>query len=159
MRRNFVRAVGALAVMGVTGACAALGRQAFTPPVVTVTDVRLVGVGVQGGTLDVLLSLYNPNNYRLDARRFSYRVMVDTVTLGQGTMTDPLTVGGRDSTRVRLPVSFGIREVLAAGSKLLERGSLPYRLVGDITVATPFGDMTRPFDQKGTFNSGDLTIR
>jgi LEA14-like dessication related protein len=139
--------------------CAALGRQAFAPPTVKIENVRIVGVGLQGGTLNVQLSLYNPNNYRLDASRFSYRVMVDSLRLGEGAVTQCLTLMGRDSMRVDLPVSFSLREVMAAGSKLMERGSLPYRLIGELTVATPFGEVTRPFEQAGMFNSGDLNIR
>ena len=159
MRRTFGRALAALGVVVVTGACATLGRQAFSPPTVTIEDVRIAGIGLQGGTLDVRLSLYNPNNYRLDASRFSYKVMMDTLTLGSGAVTQRLTVMGRDSTRVTLPVSFSIREVLAAGSTLMTRGTLPYKLIGELTVATPFGEITRPFEQAGMFKSGDLNIR
>lgn len=159
MRRTFGRALVALGVMALVSGCAALGRQAFSPPSVTIEDVRIAGIGLQGGTLDVQLSLYNPNSYRLDASRFSYKVMMDTLTLGSGAVTQRLTVMGRDSTRVTLPVSFSIREVMAAGSKLMERGTLPYKLIGELTVATPFGEITRPFEQAGMFKSGDLNIR
>mgnify|MGYP003350877281 CR=1 FL=1 len=35
---------------------------------VTVQDVRLTGIGLTGGSLDVLVNVKNPNDFRLDAR-------------------------------------------------------------------------------------------
>ena len=66
MRRFAVVAV-ALAVT----ACSALGRAAFQNPVVNLRDVRVLGLGTQGGNLEVQLGVYNPNNFRLDATRLT----------------------------------------------------------------------------------------
>ncbi len=151
-----MRVVVALLVVLTLGACSAVGRRMFTPPTVFVEDVRLVGVGLTGGTIDVSVFVFNPNNFSLDSKRVNYTVMVDTIPLGSGSITDRLVVGAKDSSLFRIPVTFGIPQILAAGSKFLQGGTIPYRFVGDITVSSPFGDITRKFDQRGNFNTADI---
>ena len=53
--------------------CASLARQVFQNPIVNLQDVNVRGLGISGGQLDVVLSVYNPNEYRLDATRIGYR--------------------------------------------------------------------------------------
>jgi len=148
MRKHFVIA-GLFAVMG----CATLGRQSFREPVVTFKDLQLQGVGLTGGTLDVVLSVYNPNSFRLDTRRLTYRLMVDTTGIGEGVYDKAFTVKNGDSSIVHLPVTLNYAGLSAAGKQLLGRGSVNYRVVGDITVATPLGDFTRPYSQTGQFTT------
>ncbi len=54
--RKVVLAAVALALAG-TSACKTVGRQMLQEPVVTLRDVRLVGAGITGGTLDIVLSV------------------------------------------------------------------------------------------------------
>ena len=61
--------VTATAVIATVAGCSVLGKQAFQQPIVHLQDVRLNGVGLTGGNLDVKLSVYNPNGYRLDATK------------------------------------------------------------------------------------------
>ena len=68
--RRFV-ALSAVTVAAAAAGCASIARQAFREPVVSVRDVRLNGIGLTGGSIDVALAVYNPNNYRLDARRLA----------------------------------------------------------------------------------------
>ena len=98
-----MRKLGVLAVMLVVAACSALGRQAFQNPVVNLRDVRVLGLGTTGGQLEVQLGVYNPNNYRLDATRLTYRVFVgDSIGLASGAMDTRTTVQAGDSTIVKV---------------------------------------------------------
>ena len=86
--------------------CASVGKQAFREPVVSFKDLRLEGVGISGGTLDVVLGVYNPNGFRLDARRLTYRLMVDTTAIGEGVYDSKFSIRDGDSTTVTLPVTL-----------------------------------------------------
>jgi LEA14-like dessication related protein len=143
--------VAAMLVAGATAGCATLGRQVFKEPVVQLSDVRLVAVGMTGGTIDVLLNVYNPNEFRLDATRLTYRLLVDSVQVGQGALDSRFTVQQGDSTLVRLPVSFTYSGLGAVANQLRNQGMLNYRVMGDVTVTTPLGDFTRPYDQQGRY--------
>lgn len=151
---TFVLALAALA-----GGCASLGRAVFQEPVVTFRAVQVRGLGLTGGEMDVVLNVYNPNRFRLDGTRLTYRLFVDSVSVGEGQLADQFAVQSGDSTEVRLPVRFTYNGIGAAGRQLLQTGAVNYRVAGDLTVGTPLGDFTRPYDRTGRFNSLGASTR
>ncbi|AHG91044.1 Late embryogenesis abundant protein 2 [Gemmatirosa kalamazoonensis] len=161
MIRRFVGVLGvglAVATAGTVG-CAALGMGGFKDPIVTFRDVRINGLGVAGGSADVVLSVYNPNGFKLEGVRLTYNLMVDSTPVGNGALDDRFTVQKGESTEVRLPVSFTYAGLGAAGRQLMQSGSVRYRVLGDVTVATPLGNFTRPYDRTGSFSSFGRTSR
>ena len=67
MRKIFTAA----AVLAVAG-CASLGMGGFKEPLVHFNDAKLRGLGLSGGSVDVVLSVYNPNGFDLNATRLTY---------------------------------------------------------------------------------------
>lgn len=130
-------------------ACASIGRAAFREPVVTYKDAVITGLGLSGGTIEVVLSIYNPNSFRLDGTGLTYRIAVDSVPFGTGSLADRFAVQEGDSTEVRLPLSFTYAGVGQAGRQLIQTGSVNYTVSGDITVGTPLGSFTRPYSGRG----------
>lgn len=156
MRRSVgVRWMGGAVVAAALGAgCATLGRAVFEEPVVTFREVKVNGIGLQGGNLDVVLGVYNPNRFKLEATRMTYRLLVgDSLHLGQGALDSRFTVQEGDTAYVRLPIDFTFAGLGAAASQLLRSGTVNYRVVGDFTVATPLGNFTRPYDRTGRFSA------
>jgi LEA14-like dessication related protein len=150
--RRVTRAMAAAALL-VLAACASLGRASFEEPVVTFKDARITGLGVAGGSLEIVLDVYNPNRFRLEGQRLTYRVLVDSTSFGTGEYTTRFGVDEGQTNEVRLPLSFTYSGVGAAGRALMQTGSVEYRVIGDLTVATPVGSFTRPYDQKGRFST------
>ncbi|HET7586068.1 MAG TPA: LEA type 2 family protein [Gemmatimonadaceae bacterium] len=134
-------------------ACATFGRGAFQQPVVTLSDVQINGVGLTGGALDVVLNVYNPNGYRLDATKLTYEVLVDSVRFGTGVADSKFTVQDNDSTKVRLPLDFTWAGVGQAGRDLLNMGVVNYRVRGELTVGTPAGELRVPYDRTGRYST------
>ena len=130
-------------------ACASVGRAVFREPVVTYRDAVITGLGISGGSLEVVLSIYNPNSFRLDGTGLTYRLAVDSVPFGNGSLSDRFAVQEGDSTQVRLPLSFTYAGIGQAGRQLIQTGSVNYTISGDITVATPIGNFTRPYSGRG----------
>jgi LEA14-like dessication related protein len=151
MRKATYVVVGLAAIA--TAGCATLGRATFKEPIVHFQDARITGLGTTGGSLELKLSLYNPNNFRLDGTRLTYKLLVDTVTFGTGAIENRFTVQENDSTIVTLPLQFTYSGVGEAGRQLMSTGSVNYRVIGDVTVATPIGSFTRPYDQTGRFST------
>jgi LEA14-like dessication related protein len=151
--RKFAAAALALGVAGLA-ACSALGRAAFQNPVVNLRDVRVLGLGTQGGNLEVQLGVYNPNNYRLDATRLTYRVFVgDSVGVANGAVDTQTSVQAGDSTIVKIPVAFTYSGIGAAAMQLMRTGSVNYRVAGDVTVGSVVGNFTVPYSATGQFNA------
>ena len=151
-KRRFLASAAIALLIGGSG-CASLGRATFKEPVVTLKEFAITGLGLTGGSVDVVLSVYNPNSYKLDALSMTYRVDVDSVKLGDGLLDGRFVVPKGDSATVRLPVRFTYAGLGAAGRSLVTAGTINYRVRGDFTVDTPLGNFTRPYDRTGRYSS------
>ena len=144
--------VAAAVAMAAVGGCASVGKQTFAQPDVSVKDVKVTGLGLAGGSVDVVMNVHNPNNFRLDASRVTYNLLVDTVSFATGSLDSRMSVEGGKDLEVRIPVNFTYAGVGNAGRQLLAMGSVPYRVTGDFTVATILGNFTVPYDKSGRFS-------
>jgi LEA14-like dessication related protein len=152
MKRGIALAAAAVA-FAATAACSTLGRQAFADPVVTLKDVQVASLGLMGGNLNVKLNVYNPNGYRLDATRLTYRLLVDTTPLANGIVDSRFTVQDNDSTTVTIPVTFTYAGLGAAGRSIMNTGAVNYHVLGDVTVGTAVGSFTVPYSSVGRFTT------
>lgn len=159
LARHSTLALAGLAVAAATG-CATLGMLGrFVEPVVNFKDLRLTGLGLQGGSLDIVLSVYNPNQFNIEGVRLTYQLNVDNVHFGDGALDSRFVVPRGDSTDVRIPLSFSFAGIGAAGRQLVERGAVNYNVGGDLTVATPLGNFTRPYSRDARFTVFGGTTR
>ena len=157
MRRFTIAA--ALTSIVIVGACGGGGggTRTYAPPVpfysptVGLRDVKMGSVGILGGSMDIELNVYNPNDYALVAPRVSYRVMVESMTIGTGVFDSDITVSSMDSARVRVPVPFTYKGVSAAGRLAAGTGTVNYRVLGQIVVGTPYGRLAAPYDRVGQY--------
>jgi LEA14-like dessication related protein len=147
-------ATAALVAFAVAG-CASLGALGgFKEPIVSFKDLRVRGLGLTGGSIDAYLNVYNPNGFKLDATRLTYKVTVgNDAQLGTGVLDSRFTVQDKDSTTVRIPIDFTYAGIGAAGRQMMQSGSVPYNVAGDVTVATPLGNFTVPYSGTGRFSA------
>ena len=156
LRPSNIKKLAVAALLITSSACASMGRSSFANPIVELKDVKVRGIGMKGGTLDVVLDVYNPNGYRLDTSGFTYTLWIDTSNVATGQINRLVTLETRKKTEVTLPLTFTIKELQNAARAMTDMGSVNYRLVGDLTVSTPAGSFTRPYEGRGTFNSTSL---
>lgn len=153
MRRGIL-VIAVLAGTAISGLCQASGHPVLSQPRVALLDVRLASTGFEGGALDVLLSVYNPNPYDLDISQMTYSVIVDSAEVGSGQTTQRVLIKARDSAMVHLPVAFSWAHAASAGRIWTANGSVLYEVKGSIhAAATQVGPVTIPFDQHGQFRS------
>jgi LEA14-like dessication related protein len=127
-----------------------MAERLFKQPEVRVTGVRMEGIGLRGGRIDVLLQVYNPNPYGLDLSHVSYTLHAgDSIDVGRGASEAAIRIGARDSAHVSLPVDVTWAGLQAAGVRELGSGRVRYGVTGDFTVATPLGSFTRPYVVQG----------
>jgi LEA14-like dessication related protein len=143
--RSLLLLVATLSLSG----CQTLLRQAFAQPVIEVVDVRVRQIGLQGGTLDVVLSVENPNEFRIDAEKITYNFFVDSARVVTGEVNQRLTVEEKGKVNVIVPVTFDVAAVGVAMRYYLANRALDYRVAGDFTLVTPIGRFTRPYTGRG----------
>ncbi len=151
MRRSVALALAAVTMAG--AGCASLGMGHWVEPEVSLKNVRVNGLGLTGGSLEVQLSVYNPNRIPLDATQLTYNVWVDSVKFGSGQTDRRFTVGKGDSTTVALPLDFSWSGLNSAARSLLNTGTVNYRVAGSIKVGSALGNFTVPYDQTGRFSA------
>ena len=145
--------IAAAAACGGSRAPAGPPPPPFYRPAVALREVRVAGLGITGGSLDVVLNVWNPNDYGLQSPRVAYRIMTGDVKLGSGVHDSDIFIDGRDSALVAFPVRFTYLSIGRAGREMLEMGTIDYRVLGDIDVDTPYGRFRFPYDRTGRFAS------
>lgn len=125
----------------------------FSRPVVALRDVRMDGVGMTGGSVLIVMRVYNPNDYGLAQPRVTYNLYVGDDKLTDGMYDADLTIGARDSAFVQVPASVSYARAGMAGRSLVNTGAITWRVVGSIYADTPYGRLGSPYDRVGRFSN------
>ena len=157
LRQSLAVTAGVIAIASM--GCASLARSAFRTPTVELRDIRVRGLGLEGGSLDLVLSVYNPNEYRMDATRLTYALSADSGTVASGSVNKRVTLEKSAQSEVTLPVTFTMRELMGAAEVMLRKGTVEYTVKGEVTVDSPFGSMTRPYEAKARIDNAMLIPR
>lgn len=131
----------------------------FDEPKITLENVRVGSLGLQGGTLLVSLRVQNPNSFTLSSEALKYQLAVrdpvagaDTVWVdfANGTYDEPFSVRGGESREIQIPVEFNYAGLGGVSSSILRNGTFTYRASGSVDVRTPIGTRSVPFQKRGT---------
>ena len=140
---------GVLASCVVLWACATLGRLSFTEPDVTLQEIDVTGVGLTGGTFDLVFDVWNPNDYRLRSTRLEVGVDLEGTHFGDALLDRPLDLSPANHSRVVVPVRFAWTGLGAGAKALLTRRALGYAVTGRVFLDTPLGTKTVGLTGKG----------
>ena len=147
MRSRMIRGL-ILMVAAAVVACAGVPKE-WMDPEVQLNEVRIRGMGLTGGTMDLVVDVYNPNHFSLRGVRMQAGFDVDSTHVGDITYKDEFRLDGTDTSRVILPLRFTWTGASAALRSALSYGDIPYTMRGQVTVRTPAGDKVIPFTRQG----------
>lgn len=135
--------------------CATIQRAlSFQEPQITLQEINVTGLGLSGGTLDLVFDVYNPNDYRLRSTRLEVGLALEDTDFGEALIDKPLDLSPENHSRVIMPVRFTWAGVGAAARALLERQELKYGLTGAAILDTPIGER-----RVRLHGSGDVPLR
>jgi LEA14-like dessication related protein len=150
-RRPFsARPAVRLSALLVLAACATLGRLSFTEPEVALQEIAVTGVGLTGGTFDLVFDVYNPNDYRIRSTRLEVGIDLEGRHFGDALLDRPLDLSPTNHNRLVVPVRFEWAGLGAGAKALVTRQAVGYGLTGRVLVDTPLGE--RSVALKGTGN-------
>ena len=131
-------------------ACATLrSALTFEKPQVELQEINVTGLGLSGGTLDLVFDVYNPNDYGLRGTRLEVCLELAGTDFGEALIDKPLDLSPVNHSRVIMPVRFTWSGVGAAARSLLESQELPYGLTGAVLLDTPIGEKRVELKSKG----------
>jgi LEA14-like dessication related protein len=151
MLRAMIRTARTVTLLIITlGACATLQNVLkFEQPQVELQEINITGLGLSGGTLDLVFDVYNPNDYRLRSTRLEVGLELAGTDFGEALIDKPLDLSPENHSRVVMPVRFTWSGVGAAARSMLESRELPYGLTGAVLVETPIGERRVELKGKG----------
>lgn len=121
--------------------CATIQRAlSFQQPDVALQEINITGLGLTGGTLDLVFDVYNPNDYRIRSTRLEVGLDLAETHFGEALIDKPLDLSPENHSRVIMPVRFSWSGVGAAARSLLESQELPYGITGAVLLDTPLGE-------------------
>jgi LEA14-like dessication related protein len=139
--RNCARQASLAVLIVAISACATLKNAlTFEKPQVDLQEINVTGMGLTGGTLDLVFDVYNPNQYRLTSTRLEVALQLAGTDFGEALIDKPLDLSPVNHSRVVMPVRFTWAGVGAAARSLLQSQELPYGLTGAVIVDTPIGE-------------------
>ncbi len=111
----------------------------FQNPDLKVTEIRVTGLGLTGGTLDLLLDVYNPNAYDLHGTRLGVGLDLEDTHFGDAEITTPFALSATRHTQVVVPVRFEWAGVGAGARGLFTRQAIRFAVTGTVGLDTPIG--------------------
>ncbi len=121
-------------------ACATLSKLTFHEPDLQLQEINVTGVGLTGGTFELVFDVYNPNDYRIRSTRLEVGVDLEGTHFGDALLERPLDLSPTNHSRVVVPVRFEWSGVGAGAKALLTRRAVAYGLTGAVLLETPLGD-------------------
>jgi len=121
----------------------------FQNPDVALQEINITGLGLQGGTLDLVFDVYNPNQYSLRSTRLEVGLELAGTDFGEALIDKPLDLSPENHSRVIMPVRFTWNGVGAAARSLLQSQELPYGVTGAVLLDTPIGERRVQLSSKG----------
>jgi len=112
----------------------------FQEPQVELKEINITGMGLTGGTLDLVFDVYNPNDYRLRSTRLEVALDLEGTHFGNALIDRPLDLSPTNHSHVVMPVRFEWAGVGAAARGLLTRQALKYGVKGAVLLDTPLGE-------------------
>jgi len=121
----------------------------FEQPQIALQEINITGLGLGGGTLDLVFDVYNPNTYRLRSTRLEVGLELENTSFGDALIDKPLDLSPENHSRVIMPVRFSWSGVGAAARALLEKREVNYGLTGAALLDTPIGERRVQLTGKG----------
>ena len=120
--------------------CATLGRLSFKEPELALQEIDVTGIGLTGGTFDLVFDVWNPNDYRVRSTRLEIGIDLEGTHFGDALLDRPLDLSPTNHSRVVVPVRFEWAGVGAGAKALLTRRAVGYAITGAVLLDTPVGD-------------------
>ena len=156
MKERASAAFSSVAVMSVAlSGCASLRNAiTFQQPDIALQEINVTGMGLSGGTLDLVFDVYNPNQYRLRSTRLEVGLELASTDFGEALIDKPLDLSPQNHSRVVMPVRFTWAGVGATARSLLQMQELCYGVIGTVILDTPIGERRVQLQ-----NTGNVPLR
>ena len=122
----------------------------FQEPSIDLNTIVVKGIGLTGGSLDLVLDVNNPNSFDLKGTKLDLGLDVEGTHFGDVELNDAFNLPKGVPTTLVVPLSFNWSGVGAAARSALQYGTVKYELNGTASLQTPWGIERVPFKRTGS---------
>ena len=119
-------------------------------PSVSFKDASLSDVSLAGATVNLVLTVQNPNQQGLSLAEADYKLSVAGKQLVAGKPPAGLKIPAGGSADVTLPAQVRFADLGDSIGAVLQQEQLPYRAEGHVGLSTPIGVLPVAFSKEGT---------
>jgi LEA14-like dessication related protein len=157
--RRFERAFSVL-LLGVVAGTTSCVNKMIRQPEIELTDVKLGGIGLRGGTIVAELEIKNPNSFDLETNSISYDLKVSDrdannnerwLDFAKGVFSERIQVEDGSTQRVEIPIEFTYSAASGAIRSIMDRGTFNYQVEGVVSLRQPL-DRNIPFRRRGNIS-------
>ncbi len=112
----------------------------FQEPQVELKQINITGLGLTGGTMDLVFDVFNPNDYRLRSTRLEAQLDLEGTHFADGLIDKPLDLSPSNHSQVVMPIRFEWAGVGAGARALVTKQAVAFGLTGTVFLDTPLGD-------------------
>jgi LEA14-like dessication related protein len=127
-------------LLALTAACATLAHLTFHEPDIALQEIDIRGIGLTGGTFDLVFDVYNPNDYRIRSTRLEVGIDLEGTHFGDALLERPLDLSPSNHSRVVVPVRFDWAGLGAGAKALMGKRAVAYGITGAVLLDTPLGE-------------------
>ncbi len=121
-------------------------------PTVSLSDMRITGLTMEGASILLTLNVDNPNPVPIDLAGFDYALLFDGKQLLAGEKRDRLKIDARGVSAVTVPVSLNFADLQSLYKGVAYKDSLDYELKTAALIDLPLLGVKRfPSSKKGEF--------
>ncbi len=120
-------------------------------PEVAIKTVTLTGLDRGGIEMEFLLTVTNPNSYKLKLMGYTYNLSISSMPLTNGENHDVVEFAGNTTTDFKIPTSVTFHDLLEILKNSPDFDHIPYQLKAGFDVQAAFGRIVIPVEKTGTF--------
>jgi LEA14-like dessication related protein len=121
-------------------------------PEVNVTGITVSGLDNKGMGIDLLMSVKNPNSFKLDLTGYSYELLVSDINAAKGESHDKVELPGKSVTDVTIPIRLEFSDLKNVLKSSADPEKLPYKFHAALDMSTPLGSYNIPIKSHGNFS-------
>lgn len=140
--KTFVSLLLGFAVATTMGCATMMGLQ---EPKAQIKTVQIEKLQLDGGVLNLICEIENPNSMDLKIDRIEYQLSLNKKNLTSSALSEPTVLPAGKTTEVAIPVPFKYSDVFSGLGDLLNAKPVVYKVEGQAKL----GIISLPFEKSG----------
>jgi LEA14-like dessication related protein len=129
-------------------------------PEIALTNVKIGGIGLRGGTIVAELEIKNPNSFDLETESIRYDLKVSDrdannqerwLDFAKGVFQEKIQVQDGQTAKVEIPIEFKYSAASGAIRSIMDRGTFNYQVDGVVNLRQPL-NRDIPFSRRGNIS-------